>query len=127
MLSVRALGGTRLADWIDYFKKQKRGTSGSLGTIRGSGGSGGSGVAAYRASEVLTGNVTNYAGPVATPPEGAVFYLRITQGAGPYTWTWDSAVFAAGTPTNITDEDGHTTAITFIAESDNKWHVQSWF
>lgn len=127
MLNVRALGGTRLADWIDYFKKQKRGASGSLGTIRGSGGSGGSGVAAYRASEVLTGNVANYAGPVATPPEGSIFYLRITQGAGPYTWTWDSAVFAAGTPTNITDEDGHTTAITFIAESDNKWHVQSWF
>lgn len=127
-IAVRALGGTRLADWLDYFKGLKKGIGGSLGAVRSGGSIAGAGSPVYRATETWTANVTDYAGPVAAPAEGSLFYLRITKNStSVLTWTWDAASFAADVPTNLRDDNGATTAITFIAESDNKWHVQSWY
>lgn len=125
---VRAIGGTRLADWKDYFKGLKAGISGSLGTVRSGSGIASASAPVYRAAETWSGNVTDYSGPVAAPADGALFYLRITKSsASVLTWTWDAANFAADVPTNLRDDDGAVTAITFIAESDNLWHVQSWY
>lgn len=81
----------------------------------------------YSATETITGNVTDYAGPTTSIAQNAVFYLTlIIGGTGEYTITWDAAYFDAATPTNIPDTVGAVVKITFVGGSDNLWHVHTW-
>lgn len=81
----------------------------------------------YSATETITGNVTDYAGPTTSIAQNAVFYLTlIIGGSGEYTITWDATYFDAATPTNIPDTVGAVVKITFVGGSDNLWHVHTW-
>lgn len=81
----------------------------------------------YSATETITGDVTDYAGPTTSILQDMVFYLTLViGGSGEYTITWDATYFDAATPTNIPDTVGAVVKITFVGGSDNLWHVHTW-
>lgn len=118
-IGVKAIDATRYIGVVDYWKSFAGGgrtasTIGAAGAASGVGTGGGS----TSIEITLTANTT-IASPY-TPSAGDVLYVYITQGAGPYTISFD-ADFNTDFDTNIPAKSGAVTAFHFRGRSDGKW------
>jgi hypothetical protein len=117
--TIKAINTNRLGGAVEFWKAMGSG-SGSGGSTAAfmAGGSLGTGGGSTPLEIVLTANTT-IASPY-TPTTGDTLVVRVEQGSGPYTISFDSD-FDTSFSTNLPAKAGAVTFFTFRGGSDGKW------
>lgn len=120
--SVTCLGGTRLINYVDFFRGLAGGGSVSIGG-GSSGGGGGSVTQVYTpADQTLTASTTVITSP-ATPAEKNQLFLTLKQDATGGRQVTFSSDFHSSTPIDINADPNAVNILQFIAKADLKWHL----
>ncbi len=80
--------------------------------------------ATYFQEEILAANTTITASVIATV--GSILVMYVTQGAGPYTISFEPTEFSQSMPTNIEPTDGSVTVFVWGGRADGLWWPMGW-
>lgn len=126
--TVKALDGTYLGGWLEFFRDLARGRAGvitltgNVGTGGSRGSSGAGGYGGYYANHLLTAPTTEIEPPpeALSPLEGERLTICLLQdGTGGRLITWSSH-FKAATP-DINTDLNTLSVFNFVARADGKW------
>ena len=117
--TVKAISTNRLGGAVEFWKSMAGGSSGGGATNSfAAGGSTGTGGSSTPIEITLTANTT-IASPY-TPTAADLLTIYVTQGAGPYTISFDSD-FNTNFGTTLPGKDGAVTCFQFRGRADGKW------
>lgn len=118
-IGVKAISGTFLTGAIEFWKAMTGG--GAAASVAVAGGNSGAIGNGSTALEITLSANTTIASPY-TPTTGDMLFIRVIQGSGPYTISFDSE-FEQSVNTNISPIEGESSYYIFRGMSDNLWHA----